>query len=184
MSTKLSSTTNGGRNAWSSRREVEAQKRFGEGRGLFFAVAYSDSQTSGEDSARNRIPVSFTGENEQQRATRAAGREVGERDRRKHPWPAPAHQRLWLRGETHWRPGTMPSAFRSRGRESRPRTGAPRDRRFLLFSSPLPPLRYPLSTRGPTRFQPATSLMNSGLMFFVRVLSPRVEFIGETRNSF
>lgn len=47
-------------------------------------------------------------------------REKSARERRKHPWPAPAHQRLRLRGETHWRPGTMPSAFRSRGRESRP----------------------------------------------------------------
>ena len=142
-------------------------------------MAYSDSRTSrGEDSARNRIPVSFTGENEQQRATRAR-REVGERDCRKHPWPAPAHQRLWLRGETHWRPRTMPSAFRSRGRESR---GPARSSFLTLFSAPS--ARYPLDARGPTRFQPATSLMNSGLMFFVRVLSPRVEFIGETRNSF
>lgn len=49
-------------------------ERRNAGEGRVFAVAYSDSR-AGEDSA-NRIPVSFTGENEQ-RATRARG-EVGE----------------------------------------------------------------------------------------------------------
>lgn len=42
------------------------------------------------DSA-NRIPLSFTGENE-----RIAKAREGARDRRKHPWTVPAHQRLRL----------------------------------------------------------------------------------------
>lgn len=127
-------------------------------------------------------------------------REKSARERRKHPWPAPAHQRLRLRGETHWRPGTMPSAFRSRGRESRP-TRPPRDPLslslvsyfflsfFLLFFPFFFPFLPLFIHHGAQRDLEATratksstpGLMKSGLMVPVRVLSPRGIYWGNQK---